>query len=137
MAPRCGEPVPNREAIYNVRGMTGLPNIENLRSARTARTYPVSVKALVSAFEEAIRGLPRWELALSCGEEVRAVRRTRAGSRDDVTVRLAPLESGDHTNTHARFESASRIGGWDLGQNRRNLNELLRAVDESLISKAS
>jgi hypothetical protein len=36
-------------------------------------------------------------------------------------ARLAPLES------------ASRSGPWwDLGQNKRNVNELLRAIDENL-----
>jgi uncharacterized protein (DUF1499 family) len=55
------------------------------------------------------------------------------GLAHDVTVCLSHLESGVHTNTHARFESASRIWPWDLGRNRRNLNELPRAIDENLI----
>lgn len=61
------------------------------------------------------------------------VRRTRLGLAYDVTISLIPLESGAHTNTHAAFESATRAGLWDLGQNKRNLNELLRAVGENLM----
>ncbi len=100
---------------------------------RAARTYPVGAEALARAIEAAIRDLPRWELARSSEEEIRAVRRTRLGFGDDVTVRLVPLESGDHTNTHAKIESRSHVSLWDLGQNKRNLKELLGAVNENLI----
>ncbi len=33
----------------------------------------------------------------------------------------------------AAFGSASRTGPWGLGQNKRNVNELLRAIDENLM----
>jgi hypothetical protein len=62
---------------------------------------------------------------------LRAVRRPRLGSGEAIVVRLAPQESGAHTNTHATFESASRAGPWNLGRNKRNLAELLRAIDEN------
>ncbi len=67
--------------------------------------------------------------------ELRAVRRARLGSGEDIVVRLAPLGGGAHTNAHATFESASRAGPWDLGRNQRNLAELLRAIDENLKPK--
>lgn len=105
----------------------------NLRSAGTARTYPVEAATLARAVEEAVRNLERWEPSRASEGEVRAVHRTRLGFEEDVTVRLTPVESGARTNTHARFESASRAGLWDLGQNRRNLNELLRAIDRNLM----
>ena len=57
---------------------------------------------------------------------MRAVRKTRLfGFEDDVTARVYPDPDG------ARLEltSASRLGKGDLGQNSRNLAELLRAVD--------
>jgi len=111
-------------------------NFENLRSARTARTYPVEPATLAYAVAEAVRGLERWELSCSPAGEVRAVCRTRLGIAYDVMVRLTPLESGAHTNTRARFESVSRAGPWDLGRNRRNLNELLRAIDSNLKPEA-
>ncbi len=57
---------------------------------------------------------------------MRAVRKTRLfGFEDDVTARVYPDPDG------ARLEltSASRLGKGALGQNPRNLAELLRAVD--------
>jgi uncharacterized protein (DUF1499 family) len=52
------------------------------------------------------------------------VRRTRLGFPDDVRVTVSPQAGG------ARIEvsSASRIGKGDLGQNPRNIKELLEAV---------
>ncbi len=113
----------------------GFLSPNGLNSARTARTYPVGSAELARAVEGAVRGLERWELGRASEGEIRAVRRTRLGFRDEVVVRLAPLTSGARTNTHARFESASRVGGWDLGQNRRNLYELLAAIDGVLASR--
>src|SRR5215207_2043908 len=114
--------------------MNGM-DFENLRTARTARTYPVEAARLARAVAEAARGLEGWELSRSSEGEVRAVCRTRLGSWEDIVVRLAPLESGAHTNTHATFESASRAESWNLGRNKRNLAELLRAIDENLKPK--
>jgi len=108
-------------------------DFENLHPARTARTYPVEAARLARAVEVAARGLEGWELSRSPEGEVRAVRHTCLGLAYDVTVRLSNLESGAQTNTHAAFESASRAGPGDLGQNKRNLDELLRAVDENLM----
>ncbi|CAA9486148.1 MAG: hypothetical protein AVDCRST_MAG12-1816 [uncultured Rubrobacteraceae bacterium] len=95
-------------------------------SARAARTYPVDPARLLSAVMRAVEGLPRWSLEAAEGNEVRAVRKTRLFRfADDVTARVSPDPDG------ARLEltSASRVGKGDLGQNPRNLVELLRAVD--------
>ena len=97
-------------------------------SARAARTYPVDPGRLLPAVRRAVEGLHRWRLVASEGDEVRAVRKTRLfGFRDDVTARVSPHPDG------ARLElaSASRLGRGDLGQNPRNLAELLRAVDRA------
>jgi hypothetical protein len=110
-------------------------DLENLRTARTASTYPVEAARLARAVAEAARGLEGWELSRSSEGEVRAVCRTRLGSGEDIVVRLAPLESGAHTNTRATCESPSRAGSWNLGRNKRNLAELLRAIDENLKPK--
>lgn len=111
-------------------------DFEDLRSARTARTYPVEAATLARAVAEAVRGLEGWELLPSPEGEVRAVLRARLGLACDVSVRLSRLESGTHTNTHAAFESSSRTGPWDPGRNKRNLDELLRAIDERLMPEA-
>jgi len=97
-------------------------------SARAARTYPVDPGRLLSAVRRAVEGLPRWRLAATEEAEVRAVRRTRLFRfEDDVTARVFPHPNG------ARLEltSASRLGKGDLGQNPRNLEELLGAVDRA------
>ena len=96
-------------------------------SARAARTYPAAPERLLSDVRRAFEGLPRWSLEAADGSEVRAaVRETRLlRFRDDVTARVRPGPGG------ARLEltSASRPGRGDLGQNPRDLEELLRAVD--------
>jgi uncharacterized protein (DUF1499 family) len=97
-------------------------------SARAARTYPVAPERLLPAVRRAIEGLPRWSLEPAEGSEseVRAVRKTRLFRfKDDVTARVHP----DPAGARLALTSASRLGRGDLGQNPRNLEELLRAVD--------
>ena len=106
-------------------------------SSETTRTYPAGADEVRRAIEAAVRGLARWKLGSSPKGGVAAVRRTRLGFEDDVTVRLAEEQTGAHTNTHAFFRSASRKGAYDFGQNRRNLGELLDAVDGELRRETS
>ncbi len=98
-------------------------------SARASRTYPVDPGRLLAAVRRAVGELPRWRLGDSAENEVQAVRTTRLFRfRDDVTARVTPAPDG------ARLEltSASRVGKGDLGQNPRNIKELLRAVDREV-----
>ena len=60
------------------------------------------------------------------------VLRTRLGLAYDVTVRPLIWRAA-RASSLAAFESASRTGPWGLGQNKRNFNELLRAIDENLM----
>lgn len=95
-------------------------------SARTVRTYPTAPERLLPALQRTIEDLPRWTILSSEDDELRAVRTTRLlRFKDDVTVRLLPHGEG----TRAEFFSASRVGRGDLGQNPRNLKELIRALD--------
>jgi uncharacterized protein (DUF1499 family) len=73
--------------------------------------------------EAVIAMLPRWKVEhLDPSGELHATRTSRLwGFIDDVTIRLEPIPTG--TRIHAR--SQSRIGKGDLGQNWRNLHELL------------
>ncbi|CAN5678976.1 MAG: DUF1499 domain-containing protein [Actinomycetota bacterium] len=99
------------------------------KSARAARSYDVSAERLASAIEKAIRSLRRWEAEASSNGDIRAVRSTRLLKfKDDVTVKI----SGGEEASEATFESESRIGKSDLGQNPKNLEELLSAVDREL-----
>lgn len=110
-----------------------LPDPKRLSSASTARTYPVEAEKLARTIEEAVGELPGWTLTGSSGTEVRASRKTRfLGFADDVTVRLIPSPAGAHTNTRAELRSASRVGLWDLGQNGRNLDELIAEIYRKL-----
>ena len=101
-------------------------------SFETSRTYPVGADEVSRAFEAAVGGLPRWRTGRSSGDEATAVRRTRLGFEDDVSVSLDEKRTGAHTNTHAVFKSISRKGVYDFGQNKRNLRELLDAMDREL-----
>jgi uncharacterized protein (DUF1499 family) len=112
-----------------------LPDPKRLSSASTARTYPVEADKLARTVEEAIEELPGWTLMSSSETEVRASRTSRFPSlTHEVTVRLTPSPAGAHTNTRAEFWSASRLGLWVLGQNRRNLDELIAEIYRKLTS---
>lgn len=131
LASEAGETGPDGAAVYN-GGVVELTNLEKLHSARGAHLSRGSGGARPRD-RGGDPGSAKVGVGASSEEEIRAVRRTRLGFRDDVTVRLVPLESGDHTNTHAKIESRSHVSLWDLGQNKRNLKELLGAVNENLI----
>lgn len=83
--------------------------------------------AAVRLVEAAVRSLPRWrvESADAAGGTMHLTRRTRVWRFvDDVRLALTPGAGG--TVVHA--ESRSRVGVGDLGQNRRNILELWRAL---------
>jgi len=98
-------------------------------SARATRAYPVDPERLLAALHRAVGRLPRWRLEASEGSEVRAVRTTRLlRFKDDVAARVSPAPDG----ARLELQSASRVGKGDLGQNPRNLKELLEAVDREV-----
>ena len=98
-------------------------------SARTVRTYPLAPAAVLDAVLRAVEGLPRWSISSRGRDEAKAIRATRLlRFKDDVTVRVGPHETG----TRAEFTSASWIGKGDLGQNPRNLQQLLQAIDREM-----
>jgi uncharacterized protein (DUF1499 family) len=112
-----------------------LPGLKSLSCASTARTYPVTARDLAHAVEEAVCSLPQWTVERATEEEVQATRKTRfLRFTDNATVRLTQTQTGANINTRAGFVSTSRKGIWDLGRNRRNLEELLAAIDQELIS---
>ncbi len=106
-------------------------------SFKTSRTYPADADEVRRAVEAAVSELHRWELGSSSEGEVTAVRRTRLGFGDDVSVHLTEKKTGAHTNTHAAFRSVSQQGAYDFGQNKRNLRELLDAMDRQLRTHTS
>jgi uncharacterized protein (DUF1499 family) len=83
--------------------------------------------AALTVLEETIQSLPLWHLESVQRDEhtLHATRTTRVWRFvDDVHIRVEA--AGEGSNVHAR--SRSRVGKGDLGQNRRNLLELFRAV---------
>ncbi len=98
-------------------------------SARAAKSYPVNKDELLAAVRRVADRLPRWTLRDAGEDGLDLVHSTSLFRfKDDVTVRVFQ-EAGA---TRAEFESASRIGKGDLGQNPRNLRELLDALDAEL-----
>lgn len=98
-------------------------------SARTTRTYPLTPANLLDIARRAVERLPRWSVSSRDANAIKAVRATRLiRFKDDVTVRVEPHAEG----AGAEFHSASRIGKGDLGQNPRNIRELLEAIDREL-----
>ena len=87
---------------------------------------PLPPAELADAVAQAAGQLPRWEL-VERTEDDRQVRlhfvRTTGILRfkDDIRVRIEPAARGSRLSA----ESRSRVGKGDLGQNPRNLRELL------------
>jgi uncharacterized protein (DUF1499 family) len=103
--------------------------LHKLSSARTERTYEAPPEEVLKAAAAAVKEMPRWELEESRPGELRATRRTRVFRFvDDVRVEVR----GESGGSRVELESESRVGTWDLGQNGRNLRELIRRLDRKL-----
>lgn len=87
-------------------------------------SYPGRASEVARCTEQVITPLPSWDVVTGKNGVIWLTRRTRLGFVDDVYLLLLP--SGDSTILFAR--SASRVGSYDFGQNRRNLGELWRAL---------
>ena len=88
---------------------------------------PLSLAEALVQVETVIGSQPRWHIESTNAQTatIHATRLTRfLRFVDDITIRLEPTAQG--TRIHAR--SQSRIGFGDLGQNRRNLRELLEQL---------
>ncbi len=116
------------------------PLINDVETGRTpeypdlrVKEYAASPERVAKAVEAALGKLPRWEIVGSgqgrASHRVEAVHTTRVFRfKDDVSVRI--WKEGEKTQVSVR--SKSRIGKGDLGQNARNIRELLAALDREL-----
>ncbi len=80
----------------------------------------------VAATLKAIKDLDNWERIDCCG--LHAVRTSRLGFKDDVYIYITGLDK----STEIRVWSKSRIGIGDLGQNPRNIVQLLKKIGSNL-----
>ena len=96
------------------------------------KSYALGEDRVAEAAKTAIGRLPRWTLQGAGkgpgGWSLQAVRATRTGFKDDITVRVV-AEGG---KTVVKVRSRSRVGKIDFGQNARNIRELLAALDHEI-----
>ena len=91
--------------------------------------YPMSPVQTAHTVVDAVERLPRWEIVAGRDGVIWATRRSRVFSLvDDVYLLLLPA----HDSTAVFARSASRVGKYDLGQNRRNLAELWEALERQI-----
>lgn len=69
--------------------------------------------------------LPRFQIEEQSDRYLHGVARTLLGFRDDVEFLLRP-EAGE-----IAVRSASRVGRWDLGANRRRIERIRRALKKN------
>jgi uncharacterized protein (DUF1499 family) len=96
---------------------------------------PLGPGDLAALVTKSAQSLPRWALVeqAQTGDTIQLhfVRTTGlVGYKDDIRVRIEPAGEGSRLSA----ESRSRIGKGDLGQNPRNLRELLGPLRASLPS---
>lgn len=84
---------------------------------------PVDRPAAVEQVRQLAESLPGWRESSPTNDQELHFERTTRWFRfvDDITVRLTAVEDG----TRVSVSSRSRIGQGDLGQNPRNIRELL------------
>ncbi|MFS8878485.1 MULTISPECIES: DUF1499 domain-containing protein [unclassified Synechococcus] len=95
-----------------------------------------SPEQVLKAAEQAFQVWKRGELLSVNAEalEVKGISRTNFFKFvDDLTVSLSPIE-GDPGHTRLHITSVGRIGEYDFGGNRRNINEYLNTL-QSLLSQ--
>lgn len=116
--------------------MNGLPDPDTARArhaegngsnvAVATHDLPVAPEVVPGLVVEAAMGLPRWRHEGTRGAVIWLTRRTRIFRFvDDVQVLVEPAPGG----ARLLLRSASRVGKGDLGQNGRNLTELIAALD--------
>lgn len=116
--------------------MNGVPDPATVRAWHAAgagsniavatHDVPVPLASAPGLVVEAALGLPRWRHEGTRGAVIWLTRRTRLFRFvDDVHVLAEPGPDG----ARLILRSASRVGKDDLGQNARNLQELIAALD--------
>src|SRR5260370_13927397 len=91
--------------------------------------YAASPDKVAQATKEVLSRLPGWTLVGAgqgaAGHAIQAVHETAFVLKEDISIQIR--REGAHTRVILR--SRSQVGRWDLGQNARNIRELLAALD--------
>lgn len=114
---------------------TNFAQTDALSSDLRPRELPLPPDRAASLVRRAAESLRGWQAAESAPRDLGGgvlewhfVRTTRLMRyKDDIHARIEPAADGQSVTVHLR--SQSRIGKGDLGQNPRNLRELLQAID--------
>jgi uncharacterized protein (DUF1499 family) len=94
------------------------------------RLLPGDPETARLTLQAAIARMARWRVESAGGPVVHATRRTRLFRFvDDIYLLLEPAGAPGRAETRVLARSGSRVGRGDLGQNRRNLAELWRALE--------
>jgi uncharacterized protein (DUF1499 family) len=116
------------------------PRVSDVETDRTPEypdlktpIYMASEDKVAKGVKEAIARLPRWTLVGAGqgpgGHSLQAVHETRLFHlKDDITIHVK--REGGRTRVSVR--SRSQLGGWDFGQNARNIRELLSELDREV-----
>jgi len=95
-----------------------------------APVFPVPVSKLRAAFKTVVLGIEGAAIVAESADGMHVVATTRLlRFKDDVRALFIPL--GDHKSTIALY-SASRVGSWDLGTNRRRVERWIRQTQQAL-----
>ena len=96
------------------------------------KAYALGEDRVAAAAKAVLASLPGWTLQGAGkgpgGWSLQAVRTLPVGLKYDITVRVV-AEGG---RAVVKVRSRSRVGPIDLGQNARNIRELLAALDHEL-----
>lgn len=125
-SPRVPTPVEVRALLArgsgrNFAATTPAANDDRLRP----RVLPLPVEIAGERVAQALAGVRGWRVVGRRDGVIQATRTTRLFRFvDDVSILLEPAAGG----TAIAVRSASRVGRGDLGQNRRNIAEIWRAL---------
>jgi uncharacterized protein (DUF1499 family) len=94
--------------------------------------YAASPEKVAQAVKEVLGHLPRWTLVGvgqgPGGHSIQAVHQTAFVLKEDITIQIRREGARTRVNVRSRSQDAP----WDLGQNARNIRELLAALDAQM-----
>ena len=128
-------------AVCVVWAAVGWPRINDVQTGHTpeypdlrVHEYATSPEKTAQAVKEVLGRLPRWTLVGvgqgPGGHSIQAVHQTAFVLKEDITIQVR--REGARTRVNVR--SRSQDVPWDVGQNARNIRELLAALDAQLPS---